>query len=194
MVKTSDIIKLLKEKIPKVGLITFATFGSQPKDLIPGTDLDLILIIESITKDNYFDQLIPILESLSDNNLEYTLINGPYKSENKGLLHFHVYTDEKCPTPSDVWNEENTSVRLSILKKHKLILGKSLKVANILTEKIDQEAWYQKKVIELSQTGTIKPRCWYKENGTWVVSRKPITLTDWQTKNLKAYYEKHRKN
>ena len=98
MITSNKVINYLKKNLIKENYVSMFLAGSQPKVLIPQSDLDIFIIIKNKRRNEFFNNLTKIMDNLILKNKEitYILTRGPNKRKFKGLVHFLIYTEEKC--------------------------------------------------------------------------------------------------
>ena len=198
MTTSSEAIYYLKKSLDKRYYVSMFISGSLPKELEPGTDLDLFIVMKDKFRNNFFNNLDKIMKNFIKKNkkITYAFFRGPIKYKNKALIHFIIYTD--IPTKERVAFRQEL---LQILKNHKknakILYGKSI---NDLVKGIDlEDKEKQKAHIEkirkrqrlFKKTGYIAYRKWKKVNGHWVLRRTWIKPGKFLKPHIKKYYQKN---
>ena len=88
IITSEKVIEYLKENLNLEECISIFLVGSTPEKLIPGSDLDIVIVIKSKTKNKFLDHLKSIMDKLVDKNknITYSFVHGPVKFEDKGLI------------------------------------------------------------------------------------------------------------
>lgn len=95
MTTSNEVISYLKKNLSKKYYVTMFVSGSLPKELEPGTDLDIFIVMKNEFRDNFFKNLDKIMKNFTNKNKKttYAFFRGPIKYKNKALIHFIIYTD-----------------------------------------------------------------------------------------------------
>ncbi|MCR4327854.1 MAG: hypothetical protein NUV46_04725 [Nanoarchaeota archaeon] len=199
---SEEVIKYLKTNLNEKNFLSFFTAGSIPKELIPGSDLDLFFIVRGTNKNNFFDSLDEISKKFihKKRNITYSFFRGPLKFKTKALIHFIVYTEENHSAfgNREQFKHELEPVVNSLINSSKLISGIPL---NKLIKKISRDNRNLKEDINylgskydiLKKEGFIKYREWKKCGNDWKFLDAKIYPNKFLKNYLIKYYEKNLK-
>jgi len=196
-----DVVNYLKNSLNRENLETIFVVGSLPEELVGGSDLDIICVIKSENKDEFFEDVKNKMDNfLKDKpRLKYSFFRGPLKYKNKGLIHFLVYVYEKNPKnpkSSELFVNESVQVLNSYLTTGKVLFGKkpSMLVKNVNQGNLQKLnigiAKTKSKYEILKKKNTINFPQWKKTSNGWKLLRNRIFASKYFRNYLINYFEK----
>ena len=201
MTTSAEIINYLKKNVDKENYVSMLLVGSKPSELLPGKDLDIFLVIKGRRKNEFFENLVAKMDKfVEDNpNIIYSFFRGPIKDENKFLIHFVIYTEEKevDPNNKEIFINEQRTVLKNLTNSAELISGKSL---NELLKKIDLNEKdkingvldkTREKYEILKKENYIDYPEWKKTKEGWKMLRTKKLLSKYLRNYLLGYFEKN---
>ncbi|MGV8168444.1 MAG: hypothetical protein ACP5N3_00140 [Candidatus Nanoarchaeia archaeon] len=203
IVRSSEVIEYLKERINPKYYETLFTAGSLPEKLVPQSDLDIFVSVKHEYKNEFFNQLTTVMDSYiaEHKEVKYSLYRGPLKYKHKGLVHFLCFTDEICQDLENrrPFRNENRRVLKTLLNNYSLIGGdpleKVLDGVNIYEEERNEYELnkFKTKLEILKEKGYNAHRSWKQKNGEWNFYRERKYASQFLKEYLIRYYEKHTK-
>jgi len=176
MVTSKEVIAFLRQHVSKQKYVGIFYAGSLPKILIPGSDLDIFLVMKHNKDQECLNELSTLMKIVQKNHTEitYSFYRGPVKYKHKGLVHFIIYSQNKQKNnPSAHFLEENRQVLANLKKSAKTIIGKhprtilgNFDVHDSNSNKETRERWI-KKYKRLLRYNRIQHREWKKIRGKW---------------------------
>ena len=201
MTSSKKVIEYLKNNVLDENIVSMFISGSIPESLSPGSDLDIICVIKEEKKNEFFENIVVIMDELVKNqeNITYTFFRGPIKLEKDGLIHFVIYTESKKPDFQDreQFIGESRPVLKGFLSNNYVLKGKSVeeltKEVDFSNTEISEKDFTNmlKKRDILLEKGTINYPLWEEINGDWKFSRKEIQTNSFLKQYLLKYYEKN---
>ena len=201
MLTSKKVLEYLKKNVSDKNIASMFVAGSLPEKLLPGSDLDIICVIKEEKKNEFFENIIAIMDELLKNqkNITYTFFRGPIKLEKDGLIHFVIYTESEKQDFQDreQFVGESRPVLKGFLSNNYLLKGKSVeeltKEVDFLNTEISEKDLNNmlKKRKILLEKGTINYPLWNEINGDWTFSRKEIKANSFLKQYLLKYYEKN---
>jgi len=190
MIKTREIGKQLLLALGKDPIKAISFIGSQPADLGPASDLDIVIIIDAQRYEEALDLVQSFADKITKNTLlTYSFSNGPIKFEHEALLHFLIFTDNKVNlTDNPSYVAEKESVRYNQQKTATIIYGPALETFAKAEETPSSGEWIFKSIKRYEEKGHIL-RTWVKDT-KWDYKRVKINLSPWQESELLDYYDR----
>lgn len=201
MISSTEIISYLKSNINKENYVSMLLVGSKPPELLPGKDLDIFLVIKGWRKNEFFEDLVAKMDKfVEDNsNITYSFFRGPIKDENKFLIHFVIYTEEKevDSNNKEIFINEQRTVLKNLTNSAELISGKSLSelLENVdlnEKEKISGALNKTKEKYEiLKRENYVNYPEWKKTKKGWKMRRTKKRLSKYLRNYLLNYFERN---
>jgi len=204
MVKSSEVLEYLKGNLDFGNCVSVFTAGSISDELVPQSDFDVFIVIDKKKKNEFFDNLIEIMDKFVEEGKEviYSLFRGPIKFEKEGLIHFLVFYDGKDfdENERELFRNESIMVLKSLKESGRVLYGK--KVGDLIRDvdlKDSGEIGKRKKRLKeklklIKESGHVDYPEWKRIRGEWKLSRTKIKASKFLRDYLIGYYEKHLKN
>ncbi|MCA9485961.1 MAG: hypothetical protein KC506_03905, partial [Nanoarchaeota archaeon] len=180
--------------------ISFFLAGSVPEVLEPKADLDFFFVIPGNQREEFFGELTGLMNKFLEGEEEviYSFFRGPIKFEDKGLIHFLVYTDESYDENGSMFTSERLPVLKGLLGNAKVISGKSF---DELLESFDFEDSErvktdlkkgESKYEILKEKGTVNYPEWKKTAEGWKFMRTELKVEGFLKEYLLGYFGKRK--
>jgi len=204
MISSKEVIEYIKKNMDPLHYLSFFVAGSAPKSIAPKSDLDLIFVIKGEYKNQFFESLKCIMDKFlsKDNSAVYSFFRGPLKYQDKGLIHFVIYTEEGSDEfgNREQFKHELRETLKNFLNNGKVVNGKSIK---FLLKKVDftkrddkfaNHLVLKEKYAVLKNKGYIQFKEWKNTSRGWRLVKSKKYPNKFFRNYLINYFEKHLKS